>query len=153
MTSISAIVPGAAAHLVRFSRYSSLGFTEREAAGRQVRVQDFQLLLSEPHTGVLELKLTGEVDMATVTPLRETTATATASGDYECLVLDLSGVSFMDSSGLHVLVETQRAMTAAGRAMKIVCSSSNLLKIFELTGLDRVLTIVSDRSEAFAVAA
>jgi len=116
-------------------------------------MQDFQLLLSEPDMGVLELRLAGEVDMATVAPLRETAATAVASGDYDCMVLDLTGVSFMDSSGLHVLVETQRAMTAAGREMKVVCSSGNLLKIFELTGLDRVLTIVSDRSEAFAVAA
>src|SRR5690242_244506 len=120
MTSFSAIVHRGTAHLVSFSRSSSLGY-DREAAGWQVGMQNFQLLLTEPDRGVLELKLSGEIDMGTVAPLRDTTATAAASGDYQCLVMDLTGVSFMDSSGLHVLVETQRALNAAGRAMKVVC--------------------------------
>ena len=116
-------------------------------------MQDFQLLLGEPSAGVLELRLFGEVDMATVVPLREATRTAVASRDYQCLVFDLSGVTFMDSSGLHVLAETNRKMIAAGGGTKVVCGSGSLRKIFELTALDRVLTIVGERDDALVAAA
>jgi anti-sigma B factor antagonist len=115
-------------------------------------VQDFQLLLSEPSAGVLELKLTGEVDMPTVQPLREATSTAIASGSYQCLV-DLSALSFIDSSGLHALTDANRSMVARGGTTKLICAPGNLMKIFELTGLDRVFSIVGTRAEAIAVAA
>jgi anti-anti-sigma factor len=117
------------------------------------RVQDFQLLLSEPTERILELTLIGEVDHATEGPLREATRTAIASGDYDTLVFDLRRLSFMDSTGLHVLTTAHREMVEAGGATKIVCDSSNLLKIFELTGLDRFFSVVSTRDEAIAVAA
>lgn len=115
-------------------------------------MQDFQLLLGEPSAGVLELKLFGEVDMATVVPLREATRTAVASGDYDCLLFDLSGVTFMDSSGLHVLAETNRKMIAAGGGTRVVCGPGRLREIFELTALDRVLTIVNERDDAVVAA-
>jgi anti-anti-sigma factor len=102
---------------------------------------------------MLELRLSGEVDMATVVPLRDATKAAVASRDYDTLVFDLSGVTFMDSTGLHVLTQAQRSMAAAGGGTKVICAAGALLKVFELTALDRVLTIVSHRDEAFAVAA
>ena len=115
-------------------------------------MQDFQLLLGEPSAGVLELRLFGEVDMATVVPLREATRTAVASGDYDCLLFDLSGVTFMDSSGLHVLAETNSRMIAAGGGTRVVCGPGSLREIFELTALDRVLTIVNERDDAVVAA-
>jgi anti-sigma B factor antagonist len=116
-------------------------------------MQDFQLLLSEPGTGVLELTLIGELDLSTVETLREATATAAASGDYDCLVFDLTRLGFIDSSGLHALADAHRAMLTSGGTSKVVCNTGNLLKVFELTGLDRVFSIVSSRDEAVAVAA
>jgi anti-anti-sigma factor len=116
-------------------------------------MQDFQLLLSEPCERTLELTLIGEVDLATEGPLREATRTAIASGDYHTLVFDLRRLSFMDSTGLHVLTTAQREMVERGGTTTVVCDSANLLKIFELTGLDRVLSVVQTRDEAFAVAA
>jgi len=116
-------------------------------------VQDFQLLLSEPSTGVLEFKLAGEVDMATVGPLKEATKTAASSGDYDCLLFDLTGLTFIDSTGLHALTEANRAMKARGGRVQMVCAPGNLLKVFELTGLDQIFPIVHSRAEAFSIAA
>jgi anti-anti-sigma factor len=116
-------------------------------------MQDFQLLLSEPHARVLELRLAGEIDLATVAPLREATTTAIASRDYDRLIFDLSGVTFIDSSGLHVLAQAQRALGRDGGATLVICAAPNVRKVFELTGLDRLLQIVSDRAEALAPAA
>lgn len=116
-------------------------------------MQEFQLLLGEPSAGALELRLFGEVDLATVAPLREATQKAVASRDYQCLIFDLTAVTFMDSSGLHVLAETNRKMIAAGGGTKVVCGPGSLRKIFDLTALDRVLTIVGERDDALVVAA
>jgi anti-sigma B factor antagonist len=118
-----------------------------------VRVQDLQLLPTESHERVLELKVRGDIDMATVAPLREATRAAVASGDYDALIIDLLEVDFIDSSGLHVLSEADRAMVARGGSTRIVCADVHLLKVFELTGLDQVLSIVDRRDAAFAAAA
>ena len=117
------------------------------------RMEDFQLLLGEPTPGVLELTLIGEVDLGTVEPLHAATQTAVASGDYTCLVFDLTRLGFIDSSGLHALTDAHKAMALTGGATKFICEPGNLLKLFEITGLDQVLSIVRSRDEAFAVAA
>src|SRR4051812_7477745 len=100
MTIFSAMVGRRSTQLVSLAAFHSLIRNGKRRDGRY-GMQQFQLLLSEPSTRVLELRLSGEVDMATVAPLRDTTRTAVASGDYDCVVFDLSGVSFMDSTGLH----------------------------------------------------
>ena len=102
---------------------------------------------------MLELRLTGELDLSTVETLREATRTAVASRSYTSLVFDLTALGFIDSSGLHALTEAHRAMLGIGGTTTLVCGPGNLLKIFEITGLDRVFSIVSNRSEAIAVAA
>ena len=114
---------------------------------------EFQLLLSEPNESTLVLNLSGEADIATVGPLREATKAAVTSGDYQTLVFDLTHLTFMDSTALHVLAETDRRMRRSGGGTKVVCDNRNLLKIFELTGLDRLFTIVPERTAALAVAA
>lgn len=116
-------------------------------------MQDFQLLLSEPNPGVLELALIGEVDLANVETLREASRVAAGSGDYSCLVFDLTRLAFIDSSGLHALTEARRAMVGHGGTTKLVCTHSGLLKVLELTGLTQIFSIVGTRNEAIAVAA
>lgn len=113
----------------------------------------FQLLLSEPSAGVLEMTLIGEVDLANVEKLREASQTAARSGDYTCLVFDLTRLGFIDSSGLHALADARSAMVARGGSAKLVCAHESLLKVFELTGLNQIFPIMSTRDEAIAVAA
>lgn len=116
-------------------------------------MKDLQLLLTEPRERVLEMKVRGDIDMATVATLRDATRTAVQSRDYDTLVIDLLGVDFIDSSGLHVLTEAHRAMVVQGGTAQVVCAAANLLKVFELTGLDRVLSIVDRREAVYAAAA
>lgn len=118
-----------------------------------VGVQGLQLLMTEPTERVLELRVAGEIDMATVEPLRDAARRTASSGEYDSVVIDLLGVEFIDSTGLHALTEAHAAMQRIGGSVTIVCASPNLLKVFELTGLDQVLTIVRDRPEAYAAAA
>jgi anti-anti-sigma factor len=113
----------------------------------------FQLLLSEPSAGVLELSLIGEVDLGNVEKLREASQTAARSGEYTCLVFDLTRLEFIDSSGLHVLAQARSLMVARGGTAKLVCPQDSLLKVLELTGLKQIFPIAGTRDEAIAVAA
>jgi anti-anti-sigma factor len=113
-------------------------------------VNSFQVLLSHPSDDVLVLNLSGELDLGTATPLKEATKAALASGDYRLLVFDLTHLDFMDSTGLHVIAKTHRAMVAAGGTTKVVCASQNMMRVFELTGLVGILTFAEDRAGALA---
>ena len=72
------------------------------------------------------------------------------SGSRQLLV-NLEAVGFMDSSGLSVLVSAMKTLRSEGGEMAIACTQEPILKIFTVTGLDRVLPI--HRSVAEAVGA
>ena len=116
-------------------------------------MDNFQLLLHEASEDVLVLAARGEIDIATVGQVKEAAAIAITSRDYRCLVLDLTRVTFIDSSGLHAFTDLHNQMRATGGEFRIVNTNRNAARIFELTGLDRLLTIVPDRAAALALVA
>ncbi len=59
------------------------------------------------------------------------------------LVLDMSEVSFIDSSGLRVLVAQQQKSAEHGNAFEVVEASRTALRLFEITGLAEVLGVRS----------
>lgn len=68
------------------------------------------------------------------------------------LVLDLSGVMFIDSTGLSVLLNALRRITRAGGAMSVVCSNPTVLRLFEITRLDSTFDIHAGLEPAIAAA-
>jgi anti-sigma B factor antagonist len=65
------------------------------------------------------------------------------------IVIDLSEVTFVDSTGLHVLLRLQAASREEGFELSIVRGGEQIAKVFEITGLDSVLPFVDavpDRS-------
>lgn len=111
---------------------------------------ELQLLLHELDDNVLVFNLSGELDMATAPTFKEAARKALDSKQYRCMVFDLTALSFIDSTGLHVLVECRRELVAAGGQVRVVNSSRGIQKVFELTGLDHVLNVVPDRETALA---
>lgn len=77
----------------------------------------------------------GEIDIATVTGLRQRLFELAATGGP--LVIDLDQVSFIDSAGLSALVGTANRAAAYGSSLRVVCASPKIRKLFRLTGLDR----------------
>jgi anti-sigma B factor antagonist len=84
--------------------------------------------------------LMGELDVATAPALRDELERVSAEGATEALV-DLLGVSFVDSVALGILVDASKRMKAQGGALRIVCDDRRIARIVEITGLDRVLRI------------
>ncbi|HLU44427.1 MAG TPA: STAS domain-containing protein [Natronosporangium sp.] len=89
------------------------------------------------HT-VVEVR--GEVDVYTAPELRERLLEIIDGGATR-VVVDLRPVDFMDSTGLGVLVGALKRLRMAEGDLSLVCDSEKLLKIFRITGLDRVFAL------------
>ncbi len=97
--------------------------------------------------GICVLTLDGEVDVYTAPRLKEALVEQIESGCTNVLV-DLESVGFIDSSGLGVLVGGLRRAKEKGGSIRLVCTRDNILKIFRITGLDKVFPIFADTDEA-----
>ena len=76
----------------------------------------------------------GEIDLATVDSIRRKIDECVAAG-CERLVLDLRGVTFMDSTGLHLVLETHAAAREEGWELLVVEGPDSVQRVFEVTGL------------------
>ncbi len=94
-----------------------------------------------------EITLRGEVDVYTAPRLKEQLVDVIEKGCVKVIV-NLEGVSFIDSSGLGVLVSALRRARERDGAVRIVCTRENILKIFRITGLDKVFPVFSDIEDA-----
>lgn len=96
---------------------------------------------------VCTLALEGEVDVYTAPKLKEHLVSAIEDGCIN-VVVDMEKVTFIDSSGLGVLVSALRRARERDGAVRIVCDRDNILKIFRITGLDKVFPIFATAAEA-----
>lgn len=83
------------------------------------------------------IEVAGEVDVYTAPRLREAIVEAIDAGRSR-LIVNVEGVEFLDSTGLGVLVGGLKRVRADGGSLDIVCTQERLLKIFQITGLDKV---------------
>jgi anti-sigma B factor antagonist len=95
------------------------------------------------------LGVRGEIDISTVPQLLQALAEQERQA-RQALVLDLTAVSFLDSSGLGALVGVQKEVAAAGGRLTVVCSDPKVLRIFSITRLTEVIDIVPTVDDAVA---
>lgn len=104
-------------------------------------------------TGVEELPdgrlahIRGEIDYSRSPEFRGELA-AVIKGGPKRLVLDMSGVPYMDSSSIAVLVETLQNQRRAGGKLVLCCLQSKVRSVFEIARLNAVFRIVDDRDAA-----
>ena len=95
------------------------------------------------------IELGGEIDLYTAPEFKERMVQVIEDGKKQVIV-DLSKATFIDSTTLGVLVGGVKRLRPAGGTLALVCSDQNIVKIFEITGLDRVFPIYATRDEALA---
>ena len=88
----------------------------------------------------------GEIDLSNVDAVRRELHAART--EARLVVLDLSAVTFMDSSGLRLLVELQRASDGDGFSLVVVRGRSSLRRLFELAGLEGRVRMVDELGQA-----
>jgi len=95
------------------------------------------------------LAVGGEVDVATAPRLREQLIALVNDQRY-LLVVDLTGVDFIDSTGLGVLIGALKRVRTHDGQLVLVCTERRILKVFEITGLDQVFQLVETVDAAVA---
>lgn len=108
----------------------------------------FGCTLDHSPAGVVGLVVTGEIDLASAPELERNLRNAHVRG--RLIVLDLRGVSFCDSTGLHLILRANQRARDEGRRLVIVNGPRQVQRLFALTGVDKQLEIVHDAEEATA---
>jgi len=85
------------------------------------------------HGSTVRLSLRGELDMATRARVESALIRAEHSG-ASVIELDLGGLSFMDSSGVHVALDARRRSREKGHSLVLLGGSESVQRVFELTG-------------------
>ncbi|GAA2018922.1 anti-sigma factor antagonist BldG [Terrabacter terrae] len=93
--------------------------------------------------------LGGEIDVYTAPVVREKLDEQIQAGRTN-LVVDLTDVTFLDSTGLGVLVGRLKLTRTRGGSMRLVGRDDRVLKVFAITGLDKVFEIHPDLEAALA---
>ncbi|HET8894363.1 MAG TPA: STAS domain-containing protein [Gaiellaceae bacterium] len=93
------------------------------------------------------ISVVGEVDLYTA-PQLKTELNAAADESTRAVIVDLTECTFIDSTALGVLVSAKKSFVAKGLELSLAISDHNILKVFEITGLNRVFRIHVTRSEA-----
>ena len=99
--------------------------------------------------GRMIVEVSGEIDVYTAPSLRERLNELVAAGQYD-LVVDMSGVDFLDSTGLGVLVGGLKRVRSHDGTLRLVCAQEKILKVFRITGLTKVFPIHATLEEALA---
>jgi anti-sigma B factor antagonist len=96
--------------------------------------------------------VSGEVDMYTA-PQMKACLLELMDGGAIRIVVDLSAVTFIDSTALGVLIGGVRRLHAAGGSMALVVASRPVERVLSITGLDRVFSINATLEDARAALA
>lgn len=109
--------------------------------------------LSEEGAGdasIVVVSVTGDLDLWNAPTLEQRLGRCLESG--QCwVIVDLSQASFLDSSGLGALTASMRRIERKGGRLVVVNQARQMQRVFELTGLVRVLNVVPTRDRAMEV--
>jgi anti-sigma B factor antagonist len=94
--------------------------------------------------------VSGDVDLSTAPDFEDELSRAIETGLGGPLIVDLSDVTFIDSTGLNALVRAFERQRLAGSSLALVSDDSRVAMMLEVTRLDRVLRRFPTRGEAFA---
>jgi anti-sigma B factor antagonist len=99
--------------------------------------------------GHVLLTVTGECDVATCDQFRAAMEQMVTPGT-DRLIVDLSGLTFLDSTGIHTLVDAQAMLTAAGHRLVLARPQPIVARILSLSGVDQLIRVVGTVAEALA---
>jgi anti-sigma B factor antagonist len=108
---------------------------ERGAPRYHPFLMDVDIELTDSQARVV---VAGEVDAHTSAELEQGFQRALASG-ATTVIVDVAKMSFIDSSGLRVLVQTRKRLVDAGGSLELRQPSDTVVRLLELTGLQELL--------------
>lgn len=98
--------------------------------------------------GVLVVRIDGEIDMHTASAFRQNIDYALDKSGAKNVLLNLKGVTFIDSSGLGVILGRYKRISLLGGIMMATYIQPQIMRIFELAGLVKIIRIFGTETEA-----
>jgi stage II sporulation protein AA (anti-sigma F factor antagonist) len=111
---------------------------------------DFLNLEAFLKQGVLIVRVEGELDAHNASEFRQKFDAALDEFDAKLVIANFSNVDFIDSSGLGVILGRYRRLSILEGKIFAVCVNPQIIKIFELSGLLKIIDLFSSESEALA---
>jgi anti-sigma B factor antagonist len=112
-------------------------------------VPHFELSEESSDDGACVISVRGEIHVSTAPQFAERLTAVIESG-RTAVVLDMSGVEFIDSTGLSVLLNGLRLIGQRRGRLALVCTNPTVLRLFQITNLDSTFDIFGDRAAAVA---
>lgn len=103
--------------------------------------------ITERQDGGLVARITGEIDHHTARWLRSDIDTAIEDKSPKKLYIDFSGVSFMDSSGVGLVMGRYKNMKERGGRVFMINMPEYIQKVMTLAGMDKLLNTGKEKSE------
>ena len=104
-------------------------------------IKENKLFLFEIQNGALEIKLVGEIDHHSAVSVRSDIDGLIFEHRPKKVVLDLSSISFMDSSGLGLIMGRYALIKDLGGTLSLRSPSEAVMKILSLAGMERMIKI------------
>jgi anti-anti-sigma factor len=97
-----------------------------------------------PHRETIVVAAEGELDLGSADQLRTQLLELLGAG-FQRVVLDLRGVSFVDSTGLRTILDAEAASRGTGVEFSLVPGPAPVQRVFTLTGTDATLRFIEPR--------
>jgi len=91
--------------------------------------------------------LTGELDQSTTQQVKVRLMTTMAAHDVKHIVFDLKKLSFMDSSGIGIILGRYNQVKAIGGKVFVLGMNPTVNKVFHMAGLSQIMTIIDDETQ------
>ena len=98
-------------------------------------------IISSVKNGVLYVKPAGDIDHHSAKEMRGAIDGLIIKNNPKELELDLSGIDFMDSSGLGLVLGRYKKQTDVGGKFKIINPTKRIMQILQLAGVDKIIRI------------
>jgi anti-sigma B factor antagonist len=103
--------------------------------------------LTNENARTLVFKLRGSLDLATAPTVRAALSDATEKGNHD-LIVDLTHLEFLDSTGLGVLIGAHRRAAERGASFRLIVSDGPISRLLNITGLIGVFAVYHSIADA-----
>lgn len=98
----------------------------------------------------LTARLFGELDHHTAKEVKNSIEEVIKNKDIKNLIFDFSDLTFMDSSGIGVIVGRYKLINSLGGQVAIIGAKNNIQKLLFMSGIDKIMKIFNTAEEAFS---
>ena len=106
---------------------------------------EFEVAVETAREDALVIRLSGDLDLASSPRFEDALAAAPPATH---VVIDLTGCTFLDSSGVRALIRAVRGAPEDGRRVDVVAASAAVLRVLEITGVNRMVSVHPSLEEA-----